>query len=218
MKTMESSQNRLPLFPLPLVLLPFMPLPLHIFEERYRKMAAHCLEQNQPFGVVYAGSNQTRTIGCTARISRVTKRYDDGRLDIMCVGEQRFRAEQPLQLDPWLAAEVAYFGDEDTHRIAELAPAAREVVKKLELYAAVVGGTVDRAALDALEPQQLSFVTSASGMFSLAQRQNLLELTSTLDRLQAVKDMLMHAIARRRMTRAAQRVVGSDTDIEALLN
>lgn len=215
---MKSSQNRLPLFPLPLVLVPHMPLPLHIFEDRYRKMVTYCLEQNEPFGVVYAGSRETRAIGCTARITRVVKRYDDGRFDIVSVGEDRFRTERSVQDEPWPVSEVTYFEDQDGDRIADLVNLSRDVVKKLELYAAVVGGTVDRDALVALEPKQLSFVTSASGMFSLEQRQGLLELTSTMQRLEAVRDMLTHAIARRRMTRAARRVVGTDTDIEALLN
>lgn len=215
---MESNQNTLPLFPLPLVLLPFMPLPLHIFEDRYRKMVAHCMDHDEPFGVVYAGSKQTRAVGCSARIDRVVRRYDDGRLDILCVGERRFRTESSHRLEPWLVSNVIYFEDHDTDRIAELAPVAREVIKKLELYAAVVGGHVDREALLALEPQQLSFVTSASGMFSLEQRQGLLEITSALQRLQAVHETLTHAVARRRMTRAAQRVVGADADIESLLN
>src|SRR5258707_5935825 len=72
----------LPLFPLDLVLLPGTPLPLHIFEPRYREMTAECRAQKKPFGVVRAKEEGIAEIGCTADIVSVTKEYPDGRSDI----------------------------------------------------------------------------------------------------------------------------------------
>jgi Lon protease-like protein len=80
----------LPIFPLDLVLLPGSPLPLHIFEPRYKEMIAECLEQKKPFGVVRASSDGVAEIGCTAEIVSVTKKYDDGRMDILTRGVERF--------------------------------------------------------------------------------------------------------------------------------
>jgi len=80
----------LPIFPLELVLLPGVPLPLHIFEPRYKEMIAECLEQKKPFGVVRASSDGVAEIGCTAEIMSVTKKYDDGRMDILTRGVERF--------------------------------------------------------------------------------------------------------------------------------
>ena len=81
----------LPLFPLDVVLFPEMVLPLHIFEERYKEMMAECLQENSPFGVLYAHDDKVAMIGCTAEISQVLKQYPDGRLDLVAVGRKRFQ-------------------------------------------------------------------------------------------------------------------------------
>jgi len=79
----------LPLFPLELVLLPEEPLPLHIFEERYREMIGECLRAKtsgfgrQDFGVVLAKGQAISNVGCSAQIVTVTRKYDDGRMDIL---------------------------------------------------------------------------------------------------------------------------------------
>ncbi len=216
---MEQNAEQLALFPLGLVLLPSTRLPLHIFEQRYQLMITECIEHDTPFGVVYAGQESTRTIGCTARIERVIKRYKDGSMDILCVGEHRFRTRATDSTsEPWFSAAVDLFEDRDLDRRDELAQLARDAVKQLELYAAVVGGSIEREALLDLSPQQLSFVAAASAMFSLEQRQQLLELQSAVERLTIVLQTLAGAVARRRMARAAQRVIGTHQNIEHLLN
>lgn len=85
---------KIPLFPLDLVLFPGVPLPLHIFEPRYRQMTAECLAANAPFGIVRARPEGLAVIGCTARIVRVLHRYPDGRSDILTQGVERFEIEQ----------------------------------------------------------------------------------------------------------------------------
>ena len=84
----------LPLFPLELVLFPGAPLPLHIFEPRYREMIAECLEQKRAFGMVRVKENTLSPVGCSATILNVTKKYEDGRLDIEAEGRQRFEIVQ----------------------------------------------------------------------------------------------------------------------------
>ena len=216
---MEQNADQLALFPLGLVLLPSTPLPLHIFEQRYRLMISECIEHGTSFGVVYSGHGSTQTIGCAARIERVIKRYKDGRIDILCLGERRFRTRATDSTsEPWLSAAVDFFEDRDLDRRDELTQLARDAVKQLELYAAVVGGSIEREALLELSPQQLSFVAAASSMFSLEQRQLLLELQSAVKRLTIVRQTLAGAVARRRMARAAQRVIGKHQNIAHLLN
>jgi len=83
-------ENYLPLFPLNIVLFPEMVLPLHIFEERYKDMIRECLRETEPFGVVYAHKEEVERVGCTALITKVAKEYDDGRMDIVTIGESRF--------------------------------------------------------------------------------------------------------------------------------
>jgi Lon protease-like protein len=77
----------IPLFPLGVVLLPEMILPLHIFEERYKTMIGQCLDQDEEFGIVYFNGKKMEEVGCTARILKVLKRYDDGRMDICHFGQ-----------------------------------------------------------------------------------------------------------------------------------
>ncbi|MBI3942750.1 MAG: LON peptidase substrate-binding domain-containing protein [Chloroflexi bacterium] len=116
---MAIKTSELPLFPLNLVLFPGMVLPLHIFEERYKLMIRTCLEEGMPFGVVLARSNRTlhptnqigvplqlpHTIGTTALITEV-ERLSDGRMNIITVGQERFRVQDFRHNRPYLVGNV----------------------------------------------------------------------------------------------------------------
>src|SRR5262249_5671423 len=91
--TMRDVSEIIPLFPLELFLFPGIPLPLHIFEPRYKEMVGECLDKKAPFGIVRARDDQMAQVGCSAKIVDVLKRYDDGRLDIMTEGVRRFELE-----------------------------------------------------------------------------------------------------------------------------
>ncbi len=103
---------KIALFPLDVVLFPGVPLPLHIFEERYKEMMLECLGGNAQFGVVRAQREGLATVGCAAIISRVLRRYPDGRMDLLCEGKTRFEIEQLDTSRPFLQAEVDFFEDE----------------------------------------------------------------------------------------------------------
>ena len=84
--------SELPIFELPIVLLPGELLPLHIFEERYKRMIGHALDSDQPFGIVFRDDpGGARNVGCTARVADVLERFDDGRMNIVVTGEAPFR-------------------------------------------------------------------------------------------------------------------------------
>jgi len=108
----------LPLFPLEVVLLPEEPLPLHIFEDRYKTMIGECLEAKaagkgqQEFGLVLLKGKAVSTVGCTAHIVNVTRRYDDGRMDILTLGKRRFEILLINEERPYLRGAVEYFEDE----------------------------------------------------------------------------------------------------------
>jgi Lon protease-like protein len=102
----------LPLFPLSLVLFPRTSLPLHIFEERYKLMIGEALAGNREFGVVLALEKGIASIGCTARIDRVEKTYDDGRMDIETTGYRRFEIAELHEDRPFLTGDVSYFDDD----------------------------------------------------------------------------------------------------------
>jgi Lon protease-like protein len=107
-----------PLFPLELVLLPEEPLPLHIFEEHYKEMIGECLKAKasgsgqQEFGVVLAKDNEMRTVGCSARIVNLTRKYEDGRMDILTVGKRRFEVLLTNEEKGYLCGAVEFFEDE----------------------------------------------------------------------------------------------------------
>ena len=118
----------LPLFPLHTVLCPGVALPLHVFEERYRRMVERCVEAGESFGVVLIREGRETgpldgrisRVGTTADIREVG-RYPDGRLDLMTVGGRRFRIETLTDSEePYLIADVRYLrepvGDPDMAR------------------------------------------------------------------------------------------------------
>ncbi|MBI3207437.1 MAG: LON peptidase substrate-binding domain-containing protein [Candidatus Solibacter usitatus] len=103
----------LPLFPLPLVLLPRTPLPLHIFEDRYKEMIGEAIAAGSEFGITRARDQEMDKTGCTARVQDVVKRYEDGRMDIVARGVRRFRIRELLAGKSYLQARVEFFEDED---------------------------------------------------------------------------------------------------------
>ncbi|HYF65072.1 MAG TPA: LON peptidase substrate-binding domain-containing protein [Herpetosiphonaceae bacterium] len=110
--------QRLPLFPLNVVLYPGAQLPLHIFEQRYRLMIGRCIEEQKPFGVVLiregveiGGSAVPYLVGTLAEIESAY-RLADGRMYIVSMGKQRFRINYPLTVDPYMVAMVTLLEDE----------------------------------------------------------------------------------------------------------
>jgi Lon protease-like protein len=104
----------LPIFELPVVILPGELLPLHIFEERYKRMIGHCLETAEPFGIVFRDDEGTaHRIGCTARVTEVLERFDDGRMNIVVTGEQPFRVLERFDEAEYPAGEIEPIDRED---------------------------------------------------------------------------------------------------------
>ena len=100
------------MFPLDVVLFPGAALPLHIFEPRYKEMITECLEQKKPFGMIRANKDALAEVGCTAVITKIRKKYDDGRMDIDAEGRQRFEIIQLNQERSFLQGEVLFFDDD----------------------------------------------------------------------------------------------------------
>ena len=122
----------LPIFELPLVLLPGEQLPLHIFEDRYKRMVGTALEQDEPFGIVLRDDEGARSIGCTARIDDVLERFDDGRMNIVVSGEAPFKVLDRIESSEFPAGEVELIPEEEVPPIDEAsASAAREAFAEL---------------------------------------------------------------------------------------
>jgi len=106
--------ERIPLFPLDVVLLPGAGLPLHIFEPRYRQMVKRCLEEKSEFGVLLSLPKGLARVGCTAEILEVVQRYDDGRVDVLTVGRAIFRAVELFTENDLLEGRVDYLEDRES--------------------------------------------------------------------------------------------------------
>ncbi len=168
----------IPLFPLDVVLFPGTPLPLHIFEPRYKEMIGECLAQQRTFGVVRALDQGLAEVGCTAEIVTVVKEYPDGRLDLVTEGRKRFELLRINQERSFLQAEIVLIDDE-----AET-PLAENRSRAIELHAdllALAGAAQDLSAAD---PKFLSFYLAGSLPLDLDFKQKLLALRSEPERLQ----------------------------------
>jgi Lon protease-like protein len=122
--------SEVPIFELPIVLLPGELVPLHIFEERYKRMIGRSLDTGAPFGIVFRDEEGgARNVGCTARVADVLERFDDGRLNIVVAGESPFRVLDRADAPEFPVGEVELFdiedepepGDEDAARGARTA-------------------------------------------------------------------------------------------------
>ena len=171
----------IPLFPLELVLFPGTPLPLHIFEPRYKEMITECLLQDQPFGMVRAKENALAAIGCSASILNVLKKYEDGRLDIATEGARRFEITQVNQERSFLQAEVTYFEDEPS---LPAKSALDTVVQLHEQLFAVLGQPVDIER----DTELLSFYLANELPVDLDFKQTLLEMKSEVERIETLTE------------------------------
>jgi Lon protease-like protein len=192
------------LFPLEVVLLPGTPLPLHIFEPRYKEMIGECLAQDAPFGVVRALEEGIAEVGCTAEIVTVTKEYPDGRLDLIAEGRQRFEVLELNRERSFLRADVLLVPDEPD----DIADDARARAVQLHLEILSLAGAVQD--LSAADQNALSFYLAGSLPLDLDFKQKLLAMRSEGQRLQAVSAYLEAILPKlRRGARAREKAGGN---------
>jgi Lon protease-like protein len=203
---MTDDRVELPIFELPVVLLPGELLPLHIFEERYKRMIAQCLEAGEPFGIVFNDSETgARRIGCEARVAEVTERFDDGRLNIVVEGERPFRVLDRFEAPGFPAGEVEPIDGGLDEEEGEPATRAREVFA--DLVERVGGEPPEPAELEALD----AYALAARVELPPDTKQHLLELRSEPQRmnvLAAALDALRDALSRSREVAERARMNG----------
>ncbi|HEY3441067.1 MAG TPA: LON peptidase substrate-binding domain-containing protein [Paludibaculum sp.] len=194
----------LPLFPLEAVLFPHTPLPLHIFEDRYKEMIGECLELEKEFGVVLARGQGVVRTGCTAKVVDVLRRHEDGELDILTVGRQRFQLKEIHSRRTFLEGEVEFFDDID------FSPTPLETVRAAatthEALLRLSGSTVTPPKLDHPE---LSFQLARIAT-DLNFRQVLLEMRSESERIAHVAAHLEQLLRQRAVGSAMKKVAPSN--------
>ena len=177
------------LFPLPIVLLPTEVVPLHIFEERYRELIGECLERGSEFGIVLTEDDGMRDIGTTAVVSDLLEKMDDGRLNILVKGRERFRLAELTEGRTFQTGSIELL-DEDAmpadsagtelllEAFHELAAAADTEVRELDT-----------------DPDGLSFRLAARVELDVAIKQELLEIESERARVERLTEVFQVAQA-----------------------
>ena len=196
--------RELPLFPLPVVLFPGMPMPLHIFEPRYRKLLADIRAGDNLFGLSYFDSaesgNEIPTaghIGCVAEVTE-SQALPDGRSNILAVGVVRYQVEGYVERgDPYLVVRANFFED-DQEDDGALAANSREVAAMFMRVANSIRVINDERGnlpdISDTDPQKLSFLVAAALEIELETKQEFLELRSTSERLSRLRDVLARVV------------------------
>ena len=188
------------LFPLGLVLLPTEQLPLHIFEDRYKELVDECLENDAEFGLVYADDEGIRDVGTRARIVEVLTRFEDGRLNILVQGGERFRLDELTDGRSFQTGNVEPVEDTDD-------PADPEAVEEaLSLFGRLKDITGSEVDVPTTDERQLSFSLAGKVELPLADKLELLRAVSERRRMELVQDLLATAVlTAQRVRRAAER-------------
>jgi Lon protease-like protein len=179
----------LPLFPLNTVLFPGMPISLHIFEDRYKKMMNTCITERIPFGVVLISEGvealgplaMPYTIGCSARISQVQP-IGQGRMNLLAVGQERFEVlELDRESQPYLVAKVEMLPMTESPRASLVSQGEKlrqEGLRYLEILSQVGDVQFDEAQLPD-DPLELAYLGAYFIRVEADQKQKLLEAAST---------------------------------------
>jgi len=188
------------LFPLGIVLLPSEHLPLHIFEERYKELIEECLESDEEFGLVYADDDGIRDVGTRARVVEVLSRFDDGRLNILVEGGERFRLDELTDGRSFDTGEVSPVEDEDD-------PAdSASIDEAIRLFGVLREVTESEVEAPESDAPQLSFALAGKVELPAEVKLELLREVSERRRIDRVQDLLENAaLTAQRVRRAAER-------------
>ncbi len=179
-----------PLFVLGIVALPHEPIPLHVFEERYRAMIERCIADETEFGIVWVDERGERSVGCACEVAELLRRHDDGRLDIIARGTRPLRIVERHDTLPWPAATVEFIEDPFEESDDEIVAQAHGV------YAGLVRDATDQEPDPEAMAQLSAYAMAATVDFGAGAKQDLLELRSENARLALVTQLLVAEVAR----------------------
>jgi Lon protease-like protein len=196
--------RHLPVFPLPLVLLPGEFLPLHIFEPRYRKMLEDVGQEQNLFGISFFDPENTMnerpeagTVGCVAEVREVQE-LPDGRSNILTVGVVRYRLIDYVEAgEPYFVGDVEFFEDEE-EETSVLTPLGDEVHGLFERIAKAAfklsGSHGLLPDIPKADPQQMSFLITAAFNLENELKYEMAEIRSTVERLEKLREVLLRAV------------------------
>ena len=212
--------SELPLFPLPVVLFPATPLPLHIFEPRYRRMLEDIQVTNNLFGLVFfdasaqvSGEPEIGAFGCCAEV-RDVQTTDDGRSNVLSVGIARFQLEGYVDAnEPYLIGKVEFFEDEpeDAELLEPRARAVKELFGRVaKAVRELAGDNSDLPELPDVTPEQLSYFVAAAIDFDANLKLEMLKSRSTVERLRQLHELLSQAVSQVEARASIHKVAGSN--------
>ena len=181
--------SELGLFPLGIVLLPTEQIPLHIFEHRYQELIGECLADDREFGLVYADDEGLRELGTRAAVTEVLERFDDGRLNIVVEGGERFRLLELTSGRSFHTGVVEPVVDEPDPADPE------DEERALALFARLVELTGAEVEPPERDVPQLSFALAGRFEFAAELKQRLLVLRSERARVRMLAEVLEGAAA-----------------------
>ena len=179
-----------PLFPLGIVLLPGEMVQLHIFEDRYKLMIGECLETEGEFGIVWLSDERLHETGCTARVSEVLERFEDGRMNILVAGADPFRLLRRVDDLPYPAGDIELLDLPDDPGDPALTRDARK------RYADLVEHVTDERPAPGSLTDLDAFGMAGTIEFDPEEKQRLLELVSEDERLRMVADLFAKTVRR----------------------
>jgi Lon protease-like protein len=196
----ESQIRGFPLFPLGIVALPGEGVPLHIFEDRYRRMIESCMsEEPGEFGILWLSDDELKRVGCACEIVEVLERMEDGRMNILVRGTRPFRLLERQDDLPYPAGTVEFLND-----APEQEPDLAAAQAARNLYQELVREATDRE----LSPEELealdSYAMAATVEFEVESKQELLELREENQRMRLLSTLLAEAIERVELVERAQ--------------
>ncbi len=195
----------LPLFPLNTVLFPGMPISLHIFEPRYKLMIEQCIQIAQPFGVVLiregvealGPSAEPHEIGCSAQITQV-ERLEDGRMNIVAVGVERFQIRSLSHAKPYLVGMVESFplDNNDAYAVTRAGEQLRPWVERYLVTLSEAAADETPIELQQLpdDPLALGYLAAAVVQIPLEQKQTLLATDHAADLLTSIRTIYRHEL------------------------
>jgi Lon protease-like protein len=199
----DSVSADFPLFPLGIVALPGEIVPLHIFEDRYRRMVETCLaaiagSAESEFGIIWLSDQELKPVGCACAIERVLERLEDGRMNILVRGTRPFRLLERQDELPYPAGTVEFLADEQEQLDEQAAGGAREVYRDL------VQQATDRSLTAGELGEMDAYGMAATVEFGVDAKQQLLELRSENARLGLLTLLLKAAIKRLELLERAE--------------
>ena len=194
--------SELGLFPLSLVLLPYERIPLHIFEDRYQELIGECLETDGEFGLVFADDDGIRDVGTRAGVVEVLDRFDDGRMNILVEGRERFRLVELTSGRSFQTGEVSPVADDDE------GPDIAVAERALGLFTRLRELTGSEVAVPSATTTQLSFALASRVELDAEIKLDLLARVSERSRLERVCELLeVAAVTVERQRLAAERAM-----------